>query len=47
MKRRDFIHLAGMGAGAMMLPLPSVAHHIHPEDLLKPGMDVQQKKQLS
>ena len=47
MKRRDFIHLAGMGASAMMLPLPSVAHHIHPEDLLKPGMDVQQKKQLA
>ena len=36
-----------MGAGAMMLPLPSVAHHIHPEDLLKPGMDVLQKKQLA
>jgi TldD protein len=47
MKRRDFIHLAGMGAGAMMLPLPSIAHYIHPEDLLKPGMDVQQKKQLA
>jgi TldD protein len=47
MKRRDFIHLAGMGAGAMMLPLPSFAHHIHPEDLLKPGMDVQQKKRLA
>jgi TldD protein len=47
MKRRDFIHLAGMGAGAMMLPLPSVAQYIHPEDLLKPGLDVVQKKQLA
>jgi TldD protein len=47
MKRRDFIHLAGMGAGAMMIPLPSIAHHIHPEDLLKPGMDILQKKQLA
>ena len=47
MKRRDFIHLTGMGAGAMMLPLPSIAHHIHVEDLLKPGMDVLQKKQLA
>ncbi|HMG93357.1 MAG TPA: TldD/PmbA family protein [Chryseolinea sp.] len=47
MKRRDFIHLAGMGASAMMLPLPSIAHHIHPEDLLKPGMDVLRKKQLA
>src|SRR5688572_22125157 len=47
MKRRDFIHLAGMGAGAMILPLPSIANHIHPEDLLKPGMDVLQKKHLA
>lgn len=47
MKRRDFIQLAGMGAGAMMLPLPSVAYQIHPEDLLKPGLDVQQKKRLA
>jgi TldD protein len=47
MKRRDFIQLAGMGAGAMMLPLPSFARSVDPTRLLEPGMDVAKKKQLA
>lgn len=47
MKRRNFIQLAGMGASAMMLPLPSLAHSITAEELLVPGLDVAQKKTLA
>ena len=47
MKRRDFIQLAGMGAGAMMLPLPSFSRHIDPSQLLESPIDVKQKKQLT
>ena len=47
MKRRDFIQLAGMGAGALMLPIPSFSHDVDPAHLLDPGMDVKQKKQLA
>jgi len=47
MKRRNFIQLAGMGASAMMLPLPSLARNIHPEELLVPGLDPTQKKRLA
>ena len=47
MKRRDFIQLAGMGAGAMMLPMPSFANSVDPAHLLDPGMDTKQKKQLA
>ncbi len=47
MKRRDFIQLAGMGAGALMLPVPSFAHEVDPMHLLDPGMDIKQKKQMA
>jgi TldD protein len=47
MKRRDFIQLAGLGAGAMMLPLPSFATSIDPARMLEPLMDANQKKQLA
>lgn len=47
MKRRDFIHLAGMGASAMMLPLPALASDIPPKALLEPGLDVVEKKRLA
>ncbi len=47
MKRRNFIQLAGIGASAMMLPLPSLAHSITPEELLVPGLDAAQKKTLA
>ncbi|MFZ6010384.1 MAG: TldD/PmbA family protein [Bacteroidota bacterium] len=47
MKRRDFIQLAGMGAGAMMLPMSALSRAIDPSQLLEPVMDVGQKKQLA
>jgi TldD protein len=47
MKRRDFMQLAGMSAGAMMLPFSSLGNHITQEELLLRGMDVTQKKKLS
>jgi len=47
MKRRDFMQLAGMSAGAMMLPFSSFGHPITQEELLLRGMDVSEKKKLS
>ncbi|MEP6738419.1 MAG: DNA gyrase modulator, partial [Chryseolinea sp.] len=47
MKRRDFMHLAGFGASAMMLPLPSLASIVTPEALLVPGLAVADKKILA
>src|SRR5687768_9680674 len=47
MRRRDFIQLAGMGAGAMMLPIPSFAQDVDPLRMLDPLMDVAQKKKLA
>src|SRR5882762_1207591 len=47
MKRRDFIQLTGMGAGAMMLPLSSFANSVDPARFLDPLLDVQQKKALA
>jgi TldD protein len=47
MKRRDFMQLAGMGAGAMMLPLSSYANTVDPARMLDPFIDVAQKKQLA
>jgi TldD protein len=47
MKRRDFIQLAGMGAGAMMLPLSSYGNSVDAKHLLDPFMDTAQKKQLA
>jgi TldD protein len=47
MKRRDFIQLAGMGAGAMMMPMPAFAHSADIEKMLDPLMDSTQKKTLA
>lgn len=47
MKRRDFIQMAGMGAGALMLPIPSFAQEVDPMRLLDPLMDTVQKKKLA
>ncbi len=47
MKRRDFLHAAGIGAGAMMLPLGAFSQSIDPARMLEPFMDVAQKKQLA
>lgn len=48
MKRRDFIHLSGLGLGAMMVP-GLVAHSkpIAEEQLMSPGIDVAAKKLLA
>lgn len=46
MKRRKFVQLAGMGAGAMALPFGSFAS-VAPEHLLDPLMDAGQKKTLA
>jgi TldD protein len=47
MKRRDFIHLTGMGAGAMMMPFSSFANSVDPARFLDQLLDVQQKKALA
>jgi len=47
MKRRDFIQMAGMGAGAMMLPINSFSQDVDPLRMLDPLMDASQKKQLA
>ncbi len=48
MNRRDFIQLAGMGAGAFMLPnLPVAGRPISVEALLESPMDVAIKKRLA
>ncbi len=46
MKRRDFIQLAGLGAGAMMLPLPGFTA-VDEARLLDNFIDVSQKKKLA
>lgn len=47
MKRRNFIQLAGLTTGAMMLPLNPFAKEIDPARMLDPLMDTRQKKQLA
>lgn len=47
MKRRDFIYMAGAGAGLLATPIPILGRAIHPEDLLSPGMNTTEKKMLA
>ncbi|HEY9007648.1 MAG TPA: TldD/PmbA family protein [Ohtaekwangia sp.] len=47
MKRRNFMQLAGMGAGAMLLPISAFSNPVDPARMLEPIMDVNQKKQLA
>lgn len=47
MNRRDFMQLAGMGAGAMLLPIPAFSNPVDPARMLDPLMDTLQKKQLA
>ncbi|MFC4635040.1 TldD/PmbA family protein [Dokdonia ponticola] len=47
MKRRNFVQLAGLGAGAMMMPSLLMGNNIPTEALLEPGMDVIIKKQMA
>lgn len=47
MKRRNFVQLAGLGAGALMLPSGMMGHSISAEALLDPGMDLIVKKKMA
>lgn len=47
MKRRDFIQLTGLGLGALTMPVPLFGQSVDPLQLLAPGMEVAQKKQLA
>ena len=47
MKRRDFIQMAGLGAGALVLPVQTFGHEIDVQRLLDPFMDAAQKKVLA
>ncbi|MGB3775243.1 MAG: TldD/PmbA family protein [Leeuwenhoekiella sp.] len=47
MKRRNFVQLAGLGAGAMMLPPGMMGQSIAAEALLDPGMDRAVKKKMA
>ncbi|SKC52443.1 TldD/PmbA family protein [Ohtaekwangia koreensis] len=47
MKRRDFMQLAGMGAGAMLLPISAFSNPVDPARMLEPLLDAKQKKQLA
>ncbi len=47
MKRRNFVQLAGLGAGALMVPGMMLGNNIPTEALLEPGMDVLMKKQMA
>ncbi len=47
MNRRNFIQLAGMGAGAMMLPIPLIGKEVSLEHMLNPLMSVADKKKLA
>ena len=47
MKRRDFIQLAGVGAGALMMPIPMFGNEVPPEMLVGDILTISQKKQLA
>ena len=48
MKRREFIQLSGLGAGALMLPgIPVLGRSVEAEAFLHHPLDVLQKKQLA
>ncbi|MBB6327569.1 TldD protein [Algoriphagus iocasae] len=48
MKRRDFIHLSGMGLGALMTPgMLAMGNPVTAERLLEPGIDAAAKKVLA
>src|SRR5882672_678630 len=47
MKRRDFIQLTGLSAGAMMMPFTSFGDSVDVSRLLDPLLDSAQKKQLA
>src|SRR5580658_8041473 len=48
MKRKEFLHMAGIGLGSLALPkLPFGSRIIDPAEALQGGMDVANKKQLA
>lgn len=47
MKRRDFVHLTGLGLGGLMLPLGVMGNPISVEALLDSPIDPSQKKKLA
>ena len=48
LKRKDFLHMAGMGLGSLVMPkLPFGTRMIDPAEALLGGMDVVAKKQLA
>lgn len=47
MKRRDFVQLAGLGIGGLLLPFQSSGRPVSAEALLENPLDVNQKKQLA
>ncbi len=48
MKRRDFIHLSGLGLGALMTPgVMAMGNPVSAERLIEPGIDVAAKKLLA
>jgi len=47
LKRRDFVQLAGLGAGALMMPYELTGRSIPAEALMAPGMDAAGKKLMA
>lgn len=47
MKRRKFVQLSGLGAGALMVPSLMIGNNISAEELLIPGMDILTKRKLA
>ena len=47
MKRRDFVQLAGLGAGSLIVPYDLLGKRIPGEALLAPGMDVAGKRAMA
>lgn len=47
MKRRNFVQLSSLGAGAMLIPNLMMGNNILAEALLEPGMDVIVKKRMA
>lgn len=47
MKRRDFVQLAGLGIGGMLIPFSSLGNPVPAEVLLESPLDVAQKKALA
>ncbi|MBZ9651434.1 TldD/PmbA family protein [Psychroflexus montanilacus] len=47
MKRRKFVQLSGMGAGALMMPSLMLGNNVSAEQLLMQGMDILTKRKLA